>query len=77
MSRFYKEKCLRHNDFWVRKCGRNIIRRPSPKIPSKSVTSVKRQSSLNKRARDTMSGTISPRSFSFNCRVITTVAFWQ
>ena len=71
MSRFYKEKCLRRNDFFVRKRGWNINYRPSSKMASKSVTNIKRESGLNKRANDTMSS----RSFSFNCRVFATVTF--
>lgn len=50
MSRFYKEKSLRRNDFFVRNCGRNINCRPCSKMASKSVTNIKRQSGLNKRA---------------------------
>lgn len=71
MSRFYKEKSLRRNDFFVRNCGWNINYRPSSKMASKSATNVKRQSSLNEQARDTMSSC----SFTFNCRVFMTVVF--
>ena len=71
MSRFYKEKSLRRNDFFVRNCGWNINCRPHSKTASKSVTNIKRESGLNKRANDTMSS----RSFPFNCRVFATVMF--
>ena len=71
MSRFYKEKSLRRNDFFVRNCGRNINCRPRSKMTSNSVTYIKRQSSLNEQARDTMSSC----AFTFNCRVFMTVMF--
>ena len=71
MSRFYKEKSLRRNDFFVRNCGRNINYRPCSKMASKRVTYIKRESGLNKQANDTMSSL----SFSFNCRVFATVVF--